>query len=389
MQAASARRRVRFAGKSFCRIGIAAKGMKYDALMAYWDDVLPGVMKPQHGLELLGIFRPGQLVEGLRIVLLVQREQPRDEVLEGARRQRAVDILYAAAPGAQARLPDLARPLAPLWRQAPAADRRPRLSAASGVGRIGACEIRPLAPCGRGLFTLGELPGSGRRPARGQAPASLEKDYAIVVCFVALLIVLSLTANNFLTWINLLNTLESGVIYGIVAIALTVLLIVGEFDLCAGAIYVLAGIVAAKLQPLLGTGPSLAIGVATGLAVGAFNGIVVAFVRINSFIATLASGLMVVGIGTEITNGFQLYVADPGFGALGNAKALGIDYFVWIFSPLPLPPALSFPARNSAGGSTLPATTPRRHTYPGLTPAPSAWVRSRSAASPLASLARS
>lgn len=40
---------------------------------------------------------------------------------------------------------------------------------------------------------------------------------------------------------------------------------------------------------------------------------------------------MVVGIGTEITNGFQLYIADPSFSALGNGKLLGFDYFIWIF----------------------------------------------------------
>ncbi len=157
------------------------------------------------------------------------------------------------------------------------------------------------------------------------------REYAIVVSFLALLIILSATADHFLTWINLLNTLESGSIYGIVAVAFTVLLIVGEFDLCSGAIYVFVGIVAAKLQPDLGTWPSLGIGVVAGLGVGIFNGLIVTFLRINSFIATLASSLMVVGIGTEVTNGFQLYIPDPDFAVLGNEKFIGVDYFIWIF----------------------------------------------------------
>jgi ribose transport system permease protein len=168
------------------------------------------------------------------------------------------------------------------------------------------------------------------RPSIGGIAEAL-REYAIVVCFLALLVVLSLTSDHFLTWINLLNTLESGAIYGIVAIAFTLLLIVGEFDLSSGAIYVLAGIVAAKLQPELGTWPALGLGVAVGVAVGLFNGAIVAFCRVNSFIATLASSLMVVGIGTKITDGFQLYIPDPGFGALGNDKLFGVAYFVWIF----------------------------------------------------------
>ena len=157
------------------------------------------------------------------------------------------------------------------------------------------------------------------------------REYAIVVSFVVLLIILSATADHFLTWINLLNTLESGSIYGIVAIAFTILLIVAEFDLCSGAIYVLAGVVAAKLEPNLGVWPALALGVGAGLAIGILNGVVVSLLRVNSFIATLASSLMVVGIGTEVTNGFQLYIADPEFAVLGNDKLFGVDYFVWIF----------------------------------------------------------
>jgi ribose transport system permease protein len=157
------------------------------------------------------------------------------------------------------------------------------------------------------------------------------REYAIVASFVLLVLILVATADHFLTWINFLNTLESGSIYGIVAIAFTILLIVGEFDLCCGAIYVFAGIVAAKLEPTLGTPSALAVGVGAGVCIGALNGVAVTFCRINSFIATLATSLMVVGLGTEITNGFQLYVKTPEFAELGNGKILGVDYFIWIF----------------------------------------------------------
>jgi ribose transport system permease protein len=157
------------------------------------------------------------------------------------------------------------------------------------------------------------------------------REYAVVVCFVALFLTLTFTANHFLTRVNLLNNLESGAIYGIVACALTLLLIVGEFDLSVGAIFVLTGIVAAKLQPSLGTWPALLAGIGVGLAIGVFNGIVVAFFRVNSFVATLASSLMIVGLGTKVTNGFQLYISKESFATLGNGKALGVDYFIWIF----------------------------------------------------------
>ncbi|MEO8668325.1 MAG: ABC transporter permease [Bauldia sp.] len=171
-----------------------------------------------------------------------------------------------------------------------------------------------------------------RRPRRWpRGGLEAVRDYAIVGSFVLLFAVLAVSAERFLTPVNLLNTAEAGAIYGVVAIGLTILLIVGEFDLSAGAICVFAGIVAAKLEPSLGAWPSLAGGIVAGIAIGAFNGATVCFARVNSFVATLACSLIVVGLGTAVTNGFQLYIADPAFGTLGNGKVLGVDMFVWIF----------------------------------------------------------
>ena len=106
------------------------------------------------------------------------------------------------------------------------------------------------------MIRNGGQPGPTSRLAAG---AGMLRDDAIVVAFLALFVVLGFASPPFLTWINLLNTLESGSIYGIVAIGLTILLIAGEFDLAAGAVFVFAGIVAASLQPTLGTWPSLAV----------------------------------------------------------------------------------------------------------------------------------
>ena len=155
--------------------------------------------------------------------------------------------------------------------------------------------------------------------------------YAILVALALVVIALSLGSTHFLTWRNLLNTVESGSIYGIVAIGLTVLMIGGQFDLCAGATFVLAGIVAAKLQPLTGSGLALAAGLLAGTAIGLFNGLFVRWFRASSFVTTLASGMIVVGLGTLVTGGFQLYVPDEDFAALGNAQLLGVDGFVWMF----------------------------------------------------------
>jgi len=157
------------------------------------------------------------------------------------------------------------------------------------------------------------------------------REYAIVVIFFTLFLVLTFSASHFFTRVNLLNNLESGATYGPVAVALTLLLIVGEFDLSVGASFILAGIVAAELQSHVGTWPALLIGILPAVVVGLVNGIAVTYFRVNSFIATLATSLMVVGIGTRVTRGAQKFISAPSFAILGNDKGLGVDYFIWIF----------------------------------------------------------
>jgi ribose transport system permease protein len=189
------------------------------------------------------------------------------------------------------------------------------------------------APAGARPHAFGRL---RTRPALAlahlrRALAAAIRDYAIVVVLLVIAIVLSIASPHFLTAINLANMLESGAIYGIVAVALTPLLIVGEFDLSVGATFVLAGIVAAKLQPALGAGAALLAGVASGAVVGALNGVAVSLLGVNSFVATLAASLIVAGLGARLTDGFQLYVPDAGFGAPGNAVVAGLPGFVWFF----------------------------------------------------------
>jgi ribose transport system permease protein len=161
--------------------------------------------------------------------------------------------------------------------------------------------------------------------------AAILRKYAIVIGLASIAIVLAFGSRHFLTGINLLNTVESGAIYGIVAVGLTVLMIGGEFDLCAGATFVLSGIVAARLQPVMGSWPALAAGLLAGAAVGILNGLFVSRFSVSSFVTTLASSMIIVGIGTLVTGGFQLYVPDEHFGLIGNARLLGVDCFVWVF----------------------------------------------------------
>jgi ribose transport system permease protein len=179
---------------------------------------------------------------------------------------------------------------------------------------------------------LATMPGTAATRPFASIGGTLEllREYMIVVCVVVLFLVLTFTSDTFLTSTNLLNVLQQVAPVGIVAFALTFLLIVGEFDLSSGALFVLTGVLAAKLEPHLGTWGALGVATLAALAGGIINGLLVAYARINSFVCTLATSLMVAGLSNVITKGFLLNVTDQGFFALGTDKFLGVKYSIWI-----------------------------------------------------------
>ncbi len=167
--------------------------------------------------------------------------------------------------------------------------------------------------------------------ARSGGPFRIARDYAIVVSFVALFIVLALASDVFLTSTNLLNLLEQNAPVGIIAVAVTFVLITGEFDLSVGAIYVLTGVLAAQWAEALGVWPALLAAVACAAAMGLVNGLLIAYAKVDSFVCTLATSLMVAGASLAITKGFVKTVADPDFSTLGDGELLGVTYSIWIF----------------------------------------------------------
>lgn len=158
------------------------------------------------------------------------------------------------------------------------------------------------------------------------------RDYVVVGVLVALFVGLSIASDAFLTSSNLLTIVEQVAVVGIIACGMTIVLIGGGFDLSVGAIYAVAGIVAAKLAPSLGAPAALLAGALSGAVLGAVNGLLVTVGRINSFIATIASAIVIRGIAVAITGGFLISVGEPGFQALGSDEILGVNCSIWAFA---------------------------------------------------------
>jgi ribose transport system permease protein len=161
--------------------------------------------------------------------------------------------------------------------------------------------------------------------------ASRPRDFGIVVAVLALFSFLSIYSSVFLTKLNLLNILDQNAPVGIIACAQTLVIIGGGFDLSVGAMFALAGVAAAEVQPHVGTWPALGIGIVTGFGLGLVNAFLITVVRMNAFIATLASSFIFYGIGQVITQGFLVTVTTPSFSTLGNGEFAGVKYSIWLF----------------------------------------------------------
>lgn len=165
--------------------------------------------------------------------------------------------------------------------------------------------------------------------ARRALRLSFVRDYGIVFSFLSLFIALSFASDAFLTKTNLLNICDQWSPTAIVAIGSTLVLISGGFDLSAGAIFALAGVVTGLTVGDIGVAPAIALGCGAGFAVGVVNGCLTTIGRINPFIATLAVSTMVAGIALALTGGDFVTVANSDFNKLGLGSFLGITFPIW------------------------------------------------------------
>jgi ribose transport system permease protein len=188
-------------------------------------------------------------------------------------------------------------------------------------------------------------------PAEGGAPprawrdyrirAEHIRDYGIIAVFVAMFIFLTFKSDVFLTKDNLLNLLYSNSGVGIAACAVTLVVIGGNFDLSLGGIYILSALLAAWVAVHWDIWLAFPVGLAAGAAMGIINGLLVTKLRVNAFLATLASGLVYFGIDKAISGGQAIYVG-PGSGGsqrdadiwtfLGQNKVASVQYAVIIFA---------------------------------------------------------
>jgi ribose transport system permease protein len=187
----------------------------------------------------------------------------------------------------------------------------------------------PETPGGPIAVSGPDVPGrfGGRR-----LRAEHVRDYGIVVFAIALFIYFSVASNVFLSTQNLLNLVFQNSTIGIAACAVTFTIIAGNFDLSLGSIFVLSEVLGAWAAVHWGVWWAFPVAIGAGAVMGLINGLLVTKLRVNAFLATLASALSFGGIAVGVTGGGLLITpASSVFTFLGQHRAGGIQYPVIIF----------------------------------------------------------
>lgn len=160
-----------------------------------------------------------------------------------------------------------------------------------------------------------------------QSLTKLAVIWALAIVFIGL----SFSTDNFFSVMNLRNILDQQAFILIIAGFATIVTISGGFDVSLGAIFILAPIVALKVENSTGSLLFMILaGAAVGIVAGVVNGLIIAFGRINSFITTLATSFILFGFAYILSDGSILTLSNIETRSFVTTRILGITSATWM-----------------------------------------------------------
>lgn len=161
--------------------------------------------------------------------------------------------------------------------------------------------------------------------------ASKQHELLLLAFILIVCVINTCLADSFLTWKNILNIFKANTVYGIIALGMMVVIATGNVDVSVGSSLIGTGVIASKLvilnlpdaapiNPVL----TILVSILVGITIGAFNGFFVAYIKIPSLIATLASYSIIRGTLCLVTGGRWITGFPGWFISYANTKVLGV-----------------------------------------------------------------
>jgi len=150
--------------------------------------------------------------------------------------------------------------------------------------------------------------------------------YGVILGLIIIIIFFTVMKAKFLTLENMLNMLRQTSINGLLAIGMTFVVLTGGIDLSVGSIVGASGMfaaLAARSETGIPWFAAVLIGLLVGLLLGTVNGIVISYLRVPAFIATLGMLSIARGVTFMASNAKPVPGLSRGFLKVGGGS-LGI-----------------------------------------------------------------
>ncbi len=158
----------------------------------------------------------------------------------------------------------------------------------------------------------------------------------VLLLFIFFILMMIIAKPSFVTMKNIKNVLIDVSIYGVSALAMTIAIITGAFDLSLSSNFAWSQIFFCFLLNVLDNSPlcvpaAMLLTIVSCMLIGFLNGSIVVFCRIPAFIATMATGIIVKGVCLVFTNGNMMSTSNSFVKTFGKGTFAGLSYLTYVF----------------------------------------------------------
>lgn len=146
--------------------------------------------------------------------------------------------------------------------------------------------------------------------------------FGLPIMIVVMMTVFASLNENFLTFSNFQNVLEQNAALAIVAVGITFSIISTLIDLSPGSVIALTGVITAIVfRDSENIALAITVGIACSILIGIFNGALIAKLKLNPVIVTLAAYIWARGLALALTAKDSIIIQSPIVGFMNNRYA--------------------------------------------------------------------
>jgi len=172
----------------------------------------------------------------------------------------------------------------------------------------------------------------GRRLARRRRLVRRLQGEGLVAVLAAVFIVMWVSSPYFLTISNLLTAASVVSVLGIMAVVETLIVIAGEIDISVGSVMALTSVL---IGLMVNAGMNVWVAALLALlcagGIGAVNGIVTVYFKVNSLVTTLGTYSIFLGLAYVLSGTMTVNIGGDGFGVIGSGEVASVPVPVLFF----------------------------------------------------------